>query len=166
MANAQISLAGPDSIYVSNLSYDGQVSSVLLRYDGGTTASVAAVYGSTGKLIPDSVGLSQAELTFVAPDSLQISNVNVGGAGFTGTLQYIGNGQARVIDLQRVSLPPTEADMAQSDADRMSDFANSAALENSALKTQVADQADQITSLEHEVSDCLLYTSPSPRDRG
>ena len=44
-----------------------------------------AVYGPMGKLIPDSVGLSQTELAFVAPASLAVENVEVGGVGYSGT---------------------------------------------------------------------------------
>ena len=95
LANAQVSLAGPDRIYVSNIMYDGQTYSALLRYTGGTSATVEAVYGPMGKLIPDAVGLSQTGLTFVAPDSVEVSNVEVGGVGYTGTLQYVGNGQVQ-----------------------------------------------------------------------
>ena len=113
LANAQVSLAGPDRIYVSNIMYDGQVYSALLRYTGGTSATVEAVYGPMGKLIPDAVGLSQTGLTFVAPDSVEVSNVEVGGVGYTGTLQYVGNGQVQVTGIRQVTLPPTEAEEAQ-----------------------------------------------------
>jgi hypothetical protein len=73
--HAQVSLAGPDSIYVSNIMYGGAPYSALLKYSGGTSATVEAVYGPMGKLLPDSVGLSQVELDFVAPASLAVSNV-------------------------------------------------------------------------------------------
>ena len=75
---AQASLAGPNAIYVSSIKYDGQSYSALLRYQGGTTATVEEVYGPRGKLIPDSVGLSQTQLAFVAPDVLNISYVRGG----------------------------------------------------------------------------------------
>ena len=51
--HAQVSLAGPDSIYVSNIMYGGVPYSALLKYSGGTSATVEAVYGPMGKLIPD-----------------------------------------------------------------------------------------------------------------
>ena len=53
--NAQVSLAGRDSIYISNIMYAGAPYSALLKYSGGTSATVEAVYGPMGKLIPDSV---------------------------------------------------------------------------------------------------------------
>ena len=114
--HAQVSLAGPDSIYVSNIMYGGVPYSALLKYSGGTSATVEAVYGPMGKLIPDSVGLSQVELDFVAPASLAIENVEVGGVGYSGTLEYAGGNQLRVTGIRRVTLPPTEAEAAQAAA--------------------------------------------------
>ena len=42
---AQASLAGPDRVYVSSIEYAGESYSALLRYRGGTTATVEQVYG-------------------------------------------------------------------------------------------------------------------------
>ena len=125
MANldhVQVSLAGPDSIYVSNIMYGGQPYSALLKYTGGTSATVEAVYGPMGKLLPDSVGLSQTGLAFVAPASLAVSNVEVGGVGYSGTLEYAGGNQLRVTGIRQVTLPPTAAEaaaaaVAQAEAD-------------------------------------------------
>ena len=114
--HAQVSLAGPDAIYVSNIMYGGVPYSALLKYSGGTSATVEAIYGPMGKLIPDSVGLSQVELDFVAPASLAIENVEVGGVGYSGTLEYAGGNQLRVTGIRRVTLPPTEAEAAQAAA--------------------------------------------------
>ena len=136
MANldqVQFTLAGPDSIYVSNIMYGGVPYSALLRYRGGTTATVEAVYGPMGKLIPDSVGLAQTAAAFVAPASLAVENVDVGGVGYSGTLEYAGGNQLRVTGIRRVNLPPTEAEMAQA--------------ENESLKATIAEQSDQITAL-------------------
>ena len=115
MANldhVQVSLAGPDSIYVSNIMYGGQPYSALLKYTGGTSATVEAVYGPMGKLLPDSVGLSQTGLAFVAPASLAVSNVEVGGVGYSGTLEYAGGNQLRVTGIRQVTLPPTATEAA------------------------------------------------------
>ena len=108
-AGAQASLAGPDRVYVSSIEYDGQSYSALLRYRGGTTATVEQVYGPSGKLIPDTVGLSQTELAFVAPDVLDIAYVEVGGQGYSGQLRYAGGNRLEVAGIRRVRLPPTAA---------------------------------------------------------
>ena len=108
-AGAQATLAGPDRVYVSSIEYDGQSYSALLRYRGGTTATVEQVYGPSGKLIPDTVGLSQTELAFVAPDVLDIAYVEVGGQGYSGQLRYAGGNRLEVAGIRRVPLPPTAA---------------------------------------------------------
>ena len=109
LAGAQATLAGPDRVYVSSIEYDGQSYSALLRYRGGTTATVEQVYGPSGKLIPDTVGLSQTELAFVAPDVLDIAYVEVGGQGYSGQLRYAGSNRLEVAGIRRVRLPPTAA---------------------------------------------------------
>ena len=108
--SAHASLAGPDSIYVSSIRYDGQSYSALLKYHGGTTATVERIFGPDGKLIPDSVGLAQTELAFVAPDVVDISYVEVGGQGYSGQLRYAGDNRLQVVGIRRVALPPTAAE--------------------------------------------------------
>jgi nucleoid-associated protein YgaU len=97
--------------------YGGVPYSALLKYSGGTSATVEAVYGPMGKLLPDSVGLSQVELAFVAPASVVVSNVEVDGVGYAGTLEYAGGNQLRVTGIRQVTLPPTAAAAAQAAAD-------------------------------------------------
>ena len=63
--NAQVYLAGPESVYISSIGYGDDTFSALLRYRGGTTATVEGIFGSAGKLIPDSVDLTRTELTLV-----------------------------------------------------------------------------------------------------
>ena len=106
---ARASLAGPDTIYVSSITYDGQSYSALLKYQGGTTATVEQVYGPRGKLIPDSVGLAQTQLAFAPPNALNISYVEVGGQGYAGQLRYTGGNRLEVTGIRRVTLPPTAA---------------------------------------------------------
>ena len=108
--SAQVSLAGPDAIYVSSIRYAGQPYSALLRYQGGTSATIARVYGPGGAIIPDSVDLSQTMLSLVAPDILDVANVGVSGRGYSGQLQYTGGNQLQVVGIQRVTLPPTAAE--------------------------------------------------------
>ena len=143
--NVQVSLAGPDSIYLSNIMYAGMPYSALLRYRGGTSATVEAVYGPMGKMIPDSVGLSQTELAFEAPASLAVENVEVGGVGYSGTLEYAGGNQLRVTGIRRVELPPTAAEMAQA--------------ENEQLKATIAEQSDQIAALEAALAEAEAATA-------
>ena len=119
---AQASLAGPESVYISSIRYAGDTYSALLRYRGGTTATVESIFGPTGKLIPDSVDLSQTELTLVEPDVLDVAYVGVGGTGYSGQLRYAGNNRLEVVGIRPVTLPPTADELvasakAQADAD-------------------------------------------------
>ena len=108
--SARVSLAGPDSVYVSSIKYAGENYSALLKYQGGTTATVEQVFGPNGVLISPSVGLAQTELAFVPPDVLDISYVEVGGQGYSGQLRYAGDNRLEVAGIQRVKLPPTAAE--------------------------------------------------------
>ena len=65
------------------------------------------VYGPQGKLIPDTVGLTQTELAFVAPDVLDVAYVEVGGQGYAGQLRYAGGNRLEVAGIRQVTLPPT-----------------------------------------------------------
>ena len=100
-ADAHIAIAGPDSVYVSSILYDGQRYSALLRYTGGTTAEVKQIFGGGGKMIPDSVDLSQTDLVFMSPNAWEVSNVSVGGIGYSGTLAYAGNGKLQVTGIRQ-----------------------------------------------------------------
>ena len=140
-ADARVAVAGPDSVYVSSITYGGQRYSALLKYSGGTTAEVRQIYGSAGKLIPDSVDLSQTELVFVAPNAWQVSNVSVGGVGYSGTLAYAGDGKLQVTGIRQVELPH----------DALADAQAALAQVEAALAASRADNAamsDQVASLE------------------
>ena len=108
--SARVSLAGPDSVYVSSIRYGGRNYSALLKYQGGTTAIVEQVFGPDGMLIPATVGLAQTELAFVPPDVLDIAFVEVGGKGYSGQLRHAGDNRLEVAGIQRVELPPTAAE--------------------------------------------------------
>ena len=152
-AEARVAIAGPDSVYVSSILYDGQRYSALLKYVGGTTAEVEAVYGAAGKLIPDSVDLSQTELVFVAPNAWEVSNVNVGGLGYSGTLAYAGDGKLQVTGIRQVHLPPTALEEAQAALAEVEAALAAAQADNDALQADNAAQGETIASLEADLAD-------------
>ena len=152
-AEARVAIAGPDSVYVSSILYDGQRYSALLKYVGGTTAEVEAVYGAAGKLIPDSVDLSQTELVFVAPNAWEVSNVNVGGLGYSGTLAYAGDGKLQVTGIRQVHLPPTALDEAQAALAEVEAALAASQAANEALQADNAAQGETIASLEAGLAD-------------
>ncbi len=109
--NAQVYLAGPESIYIASIGYGDDTFSALLRYRGGTTATVERIFGSAGKLIPDSVDLTRTELALVSPDTLQVAFVGIGGSGYTGELRYAGDNRLQAVGIRRVTLPPTAEEL-------------------------------------------------------
>ena len=144
LAGARASLAGPDRVYVTSIEYAGDSYSALLRYRGGTTATVEQVYGPRGKLIPDTVGLAQTRLAFVAPDVLEIAYVEVDGQGYSGQLRYAGDNRLEVAGIRRVTLPPTAAEAAAeavAEARAAADAATMAAQESAAAATSEAAAA-------------------------
>ena len=151
-AAAQVAVAGPDSVYVSSIMYDGQRYSALLRYAGGTTAEVAQIFGSSGKLIPDSVDLSQTELVFTSPNAWEVSNVSVGGVGYSGTLAYAGNGQLQVTGIRQVQLPPTALEEAQAALAEVEAALAASEADNEALQADNAAQGETIAALEGDVA--------------
>ena len=153
LADTRIAVAGPDSVYISSIAYGGQRFSALLKYTGGTTAEVTQVYGSAGKLIPDSVDLSQTELTFVAPNSLEVSNVSVGGVGYSGTLAYAGDGKLQVTGIRQVELPPTALDEAQAALAQVEAALAASQADNAAMSNQVASLEGDVASLEADLVD-------------
>ncbi len=104
---AQASVAGPDTVYVSSIKYAGDEYSAVLKYRGGTTATVATVFGPQGKLIPDSVDLTRTKFSFTEPDMIDISYVAVDGVGYSGRLRLSGDNQLEVVGIRRVAIPPT-----------------------------------------------------------
>ena len=139
---AEVSLAGPESVYISSIRYAGATYSALLRYRGGTTATVESIFGPTGKLIPDSVDLSRTELTLVEPDILDVANVGVGGSGYSGQLRYAGNNRLEVVGIRPVTLPPTADELvAAARADAAAGVAEARAAADAAIAAAQADTA-------------------------
>ena len=141
---AQASLAGRDSIYISSIRYDGAMFSALLKYEGGTTATVEAIFGESGKLIPDTVGLGLTELAVLAPDKLVVSNIEVGGMGYSGELQYVGGNRLQVAGIRRVALPPTAAEQI---AALEAELAAAQAAADAAMAEAEAAMADTATAM-------------------
>ena len=145
--NAQVFLAGPESIYISAIGYGDDTFSALLRYRGGTTATVEHIFGTAGKLIPDSVDLSRTELTLVAPDTLEVAFVGVGGNGYTGQLRYTGDNRLQVAGIRVVTLPPTAEELVAA-AEARADAAIAEA--RAAADAAVAAAAARLAAVEAE----------------
>ena len=110
LASAQASLAGPDSVYITNIEYAAQRYSALLKYRGGTTVTVERVYRTSGERLLDSVDLAHVRLVIAAPTVVDVSYVEVDGQGYSGYLRYVGDNRLESGGIQRVTLPPSAAE--------------------------------------------------------
>jgi hypothetical protein len=90
MSKAKMSLAGPDSVYVTNIYYDTTRISVLLKYNGGTGATIYGPYYDSDKLLLDSFDFGYADLRILGDDTLIISDLILYGQGVSGRFKYDG----------------------------------------------------------------------------
>ena len=160
-ADARVAIAGPDAVYVSSILYDGQRYSALLRYTGGTTAEVKQIFGSSGKMIPDSVDLSQTDLVFMSPNAWEVSNVSVGGLGYSGTLAYAGNGKLQVTGIRQVELPHNALAEAKAALAQVEAALAASQTANDALQADTAAQGETIASLEAGLADAQSMAADS-----
>ena len=84
--SARLSVAGPDSIYLSGIDYGDRTFAARMRYLGGNQGILEALYDASAGRIP-SVDLSTPAFEVVAPDKLVVSNVGIGGAAYTFSLR-------------------------------------------------------------------------------
>ncbi len=153
---AQASLAGPESIYLSSIRYGDDSYSALLRYRGGTTATVERIYGPSGKLIPDSVDLSRTELALVQPAVLDIAYVVVGGKGYSGQLRYAGDNRLEVVGIRPVALPPTTEEMVAAAEARAAASVSEARAAADTAVAGVRAEADAAIAAAHAAADAAV----------
>ena len=151
--------------------------STLLRYLGGTTMTVKAIFGSAGKLIPDVLDLSKTKLSLTGPDTVLISNVGIREAAYSGELKYVGGGQLNIVGIKSVISPPAvveEADAstaasAAAAAITQAEASAAAAMgevevlrrEKESLREVVARQLERIATLEAALASALGETAAS-----
>ena len=90
MSKAEMSLAGPQSVYVTNIYYGDTRLSALLEYNGTTGATIKALYYDADKLLLDSFDFGQVELRLQGDSTLIISDMVLYGVGVSGRFSYDG----------------------------------------------------------------------------
>ena len=88
---AEISVAGPNSIYISGIKYGTEELSARLRYTGGKEGVAEALFGTDVGAIPN-IDFSTSALNLVGPDMLEISNVGIGGTAYSFSLKFARDG--------------------------------------------------------------------------
>ena len=98
VSKAEMSLAGPDSVYVTNIYYGMTRLSVMLKYNGGTGATIYGPYFDSDKLLLDSFDLGYADIRKLGDDTLIISDLILYGEGVSGRFKFDGK---YTLDMQR-----------------------------------------------------------------
>ena len=90
LSNARMSLAGTDRIYVSNIYYQGARLSVMLESDGAYGAMIYGPWFDDDKLLQDDYEFGHASLKILGDSTLLISDIVLGGQGYSGRFKYDG----------------------------------------------------------------------------
>jgi hypothetical protein len=107
LSKAEMAIAGPNSIYVTNINYNGTILSVLLKYDGATGAIIYGPWFASDKLLQDNYELGYATINKLGTDSLVVSNVVVGSAAYTGRFKFDGVSKINLENYWTTTMPMT-----------------------------------------------------------
>jgi hypothetical protein len=83
-------LAGPDTVYVTDIMYSGIRLSVLLKHDGAAGALIYGPYFDDSKVLLDSFQFGSADLRLQGNDTVIVSDLVLYGQGISGRLTYDG----------------------------------------------------------------------------
>ena len=108
LRQAKMSIAGPESIYVSNIYYKGTRLSVLLAYDGKNGATIYGPWYDSDKLLQDYYELGYASLRIQDDTTLIVSDVILGTQGFSGRFKFDGNSKLILDGAWATMTPDTE----------------------------------------------------------
>ncbi len=108
LSKAELSLAGPDSVYVTNIYYGSTRLSVLLRYDGKSGALIYGPYYDSDKLLLDSFELGYADLRVLGNDTIIVSDLILYGQGVSGRLKYDGVATLNLASWWQTMTPTTD----------------------------------------------------------
>ena len=89
---AQVSAAGPESIFVSGIRYAGREVAARLRYTGGNRGMVEGLF-DTASGGAAAIDLSTPAFEVRGPETMVVSNVGLGGAAYSFTLQFERGGE-------------------------------------------------------------------------
>ena len=169
MSRAELNIAGPDMVYVTNIDYDGIRLSALLKYDGMDGALIYGPYTDNGKLILDNYELGQATLRIQGNDTLVITDLNLGGQGYAGRLKYDGKFTLRLSSYWETMTPKTP-EMQLAELNRLivryeRDVSRRDAL-IATKDSQIADLEDQLAKAGTMAAPAQRVTAPTTVRRG
>jgi hypothetical protein len=135
-SKAKLSIAGPDSVYIRSVMYNGVEVSVLLKYDGASGATVYGPYVASQKLIQDSYELGSARLEKFGDNLLAVYDLVLGNAAYSGRLKWDGGVKLALDSYWQTSLPQA-ADTAK--AQEYKDWGTKLSAELDAAKAQLKE---------------------------
>ncbi len=94
---AKVSIAGPQSVYIRSIYYNGQELSVLLKYNGNNGSTVYGPFYEKGKLIKDFYNLGYTQLNISGQNEILVSGIVIGNQAYSGVLKWAG-GSTLVVD--------------------------------------------------------------------
>ncbi len=106
-SKAELAIAGPDEVYVTNILYEGETLSVLLKWDGGTGAIIYGPWFSKDKVLQDSYELGYASVQKAGTNRIMISDIIIGSSAYTGTAVFDGESKLLLDGYWEKQMPMT-----------------------------------------------------------
>jgi len=107
LSKAKVSIAGPQSVYIRSIYYNGKQLSVLLKYNGTNGATVYGPYYEKDKLLLDSYNLNYTKLSIAGPNEIMVSNLILGNQAYSGVLKWTGDATLVVDSYWKSKMPET-----------------------------------------------------------
>jgi len=88
LTKAKASIAGPNTVYIRSIMYDGEEVSVTMNYDGAMGATLSGPYFAGDKLLQDSDEVSYVVFEPVGPTSIKLAPVMIEGEAYYGIFDW------------------------------------------------------------------------------
>ncbi len=108
LSSAKVSIAGPQSVYIRSIYYDGKELSVLLKYNGNNGATVYGPYYGKDKLLQDYYNLGYAKLSVSGNNEILVSGIIIGDQAYSGILKWTGGSTLVVDSYWQSKMPETK----------------------------------------------------------
>ena len=140
LSAAKVSIAGPQSVYIRSIYYNGQELSILLKYNGNNGATVYGPFYEKDKLIQDSYNLDYTQLKLSGQNEILVSGIVIGNRSYSGVLKWAGGSTLVVDRYWKSKMPETNGMRLAKLSKKMLDLKDR-------YERQVADMKNQIAAL-------------------
>lgn len=103
--SAVVSVAGPNSVYIRSMLYDGKVYSAAFKYDDQKKANFSSVYEGADNISWDTHGsyLESAKGSLAGPNSVYIRSILFEGEPWSARLSLAADGRATITNIYPAS---------------------------------------------------------------